>query len=414
MIEDVTRPGQPTSELRIPNVSEIDFNRLRAARLHRLQTAMKKYNIAAGLFFNPANIRYATGTDVMGVYTAGTLSRYCIVPAESPPILFEYRDSMHISRRIVADVRHAYSWQYGGEQSHDRVTAWAREIRSVLEELRLAAEPLAVDRADTLGVLSLLREDLKLVDSGPVTVDAREIKTHDEIEILKINGGIGDAMLSQFEAAIRPGVREFELFATLSQSLLANHGEFLATRLVASGQNTNPWMSEAHDKLVQPGDLVGVDTDATGYEGYVIDVSRTFLCGDRATPQQKDAYRIAHEHVTGMAEILKVGMSFEDFARNAPQLPRRFVDQRYMAMAHQAGLEIEGPGIPYLEDLEDPAGGHAVMPDREIKVDMVLCLEAYMGEVGAAFGVKLEDQVIMTEHGAKLLCTYPYDSALLD
>ena len=96
----------------------------------------------------------------------------------------------------------------------------------------------------------------------------------------------------------------------LGGTLLKYHGEFLFTRLVASGHNTNPWMSEAHDKIVMPGDLVGIDTDSNGFEGYVIDVSRTFLCGERATPEQKEAYSVAHECVTGMAEILKPGMTF--------------------------------------------------------------------------------------------------------
>ena len=68
-------------------------------------------------------------------------------------------------------------------------------------------------------------------------------------------------------------------------------------------------MSEAHDKTVLEGDVVAIDTDANGYEGYVIDVSRTFLCGDPATPAQKHAYQAAHEHLIGMVELVKPGMS---------------------------------------------------------------------------------------------------------
>jgi len=91
----------------------------------------------------------------------------------------------------------------------------------------------------------------------------------------------------------------------LNEALFRHHGEFMFTRLIASGRNTNPWMTEAHDKLIQPGDLVGIDTDANGYEGYVLDVSRTFLCGDEGTPGQKEAYRIAYDCVNGMRELMK-------------------------------------------------------------------------------------------------------------
>ena len=216
------------------------------------------------------------------------------------------------------------------------------------------------------------------------------------------------AMLVEFEAAIRPGIREYELLAVLSNALLRRHGEFLFTRLVASGTNTNPWLTEAHDKIVQPGDLVGVDTDAYGYEGYVIDVSRTFLCGDDPSPEQREAYRVAYDCVTGMIELVRPGMTFAEFAERAPKLPEAYQTLRYPMMVHQAGLTDEGPGIPYVD-----GSGLQLCPQREIRENMVLCLECYAGREGAPFGVKLEDQVIVTRAGAELLCTYPYDAKLL-
>jgi Xaa-Pro dipeptidase len=236
------------------------------------------------------------------------------------------------------------------------------------------------------------------------------VKTPEEVQLMAVNGGIGDAMLAEFEAAIRPGVRELELLAVLADTLLRYHGEAVFTRLVASGRNTNPWLREAHDKIVQPGDLVAVDTDANGFEGYVIDVSRTFLCGTRVTEGQREAYRAAHECVTGMVELVRPGVSFEEFCFAAPRLPEKFHEQRYAFQAHQAGLEDEGPFIPYPEDVES---GAMTIPERELQEGMVLCLESYAGEVGAPYGVKLEDQVLVTGGGCELLCTYPFDEKLL-
>ena len=397
-------------QLRVPNLSEINFDRLRAGRLARLQRMMKRYDLPVCLFFNPANIRYATGTDVMGVWTAGTFARYGLVPAEGEPIVFEYKGSIHVSQKLVRDVRPAFTWQFGGLHSPDKAREWARSIRSVMGELGLGRERLAIDKLDTVGFLALQAEGIPIVDSSPATVDAREVKTPEEIALMTINGGIGDAILAEFEAAIRPGIREYELLAVLGDALLRRHGEFLFTRLVASGTNTNPWMSEAHDKIVMPGDLVGVDTDANGYEGYVIDVSRTFLCGDDATPEQQEAYRVAYDCVTGMVDLVRPGMTFQDFADRAPRLPQAYRALRYPTMVHQAGLEDEGPGIPYPDDDRGP---RRIMPERELKENMVLCLECYAGTVGAPFGVKLEDQVVVTSDGAKLLCTSPYDAKLL-
>jgi Xaa-Pro aminopeptidase len=398
------------ASLPVPARDAIDFTALRAGRLARLQTMLKRHDFPVALLYSTPNIRYATGVDVMSVWTAGTFARYCLVPAEGTPILFEYSGSMHVSRKLVRDVRPAYTWRFGGVAAHDKAREWARSIGAALADLGLEGERLAVDRLDTVGFLALQEAGLHLVDVGPATVDAREVKTSEEVALMALNGAIGDAMLGEFEAAIRPGIREYELLAVLSDALFRRQGEGLFTRLVASGTNTNPWLTEATDKEVMPGDLVGVDTDANGLEGYVIDVSRTFLCGDVATPEQKEAYRVAYDCVQGMLDLVKPGIAFEDFARKAPRLPDAYIAQRYPTMAHQAGLEDEGPGIPYADDDRGP---RRIMPKRELKENMVLCLECYAGKVGAPFGVKLEEQVLVTADGVRSIGAYPYDDTLL-
>ena len=84
---DVSRPHSPhVQRLRVPNLSEIDMAALRANRLARLRAAMQQHDIPICLFFNPANIRYATGTDIMGVWTASTLARYCLLAAGRDPV----------------------------------------------------------------------------------------------------------------------------------------------------------------------------------------------------------------------------------------------------------------------------------------------------------------------------------------
>ena len=406
------RPHNPhVQTLCVPALTDIDHKQLRAGRLERLQQNMKKHDMPICLFYTPGNIRYATGTEVMGVWTATTLARYCLVAAEGAPIMFEYPNSLHVSQRIMDDVRPAMSWQYGGVEGWDRAQKWAGSIKDAMREMGCEGAPLAVDRLDGHGFNALVDQGIKVTDPTPATVDAREVKTPEEVGLMIINGAIGDAVLADFEAAIVPGIREYELLAVINESLFRNHGEFMFTRLVASGTRTNPWMSEAHDKLVQPGDLVGFDTDANGYEGYVFDISRTFLCGDEAVEEgQKEAYRIAYDCVNGMRELMKPGMSFEEFSRQAPELPDAYKKGRYGDMCHQAGLEDEGPGIPYPDVADEGIKG---IPDREIQENMVFCLECYAGKDGAPYGVKLEDQVLVTKDGAVVLSTYPFEAKLL-
>lgn len=390
--------------------AQVDLDRLRRERLARFQAAMRRHDVAVALLYNPANIRYATGTDVMGVWTAGTFARYCVVPQEGRPILFEYPGSVHVTRRTHGDVRPAEIWAMSGPATPSKARRWAQSVRSVLRELRAEGEPLAVDKLDAAGFHALQAEGIRIADAGPAAEEARLVKTPDEIALFRINGAIGDAVMAEFEAAVRPGVREYELLAVLSYGLLRRHGEGVFTRLVSSGPNTNPWFNEAHGRKVEEGDLVAVDTDMNGYEGYLIDFSRTFLCGDRAGPAEREAYRVAHDGVLGMGEIARPGMSFREFARRAPRLPEAYVARRYVGMLHHAGLEDEGPLIPY------PYGEgyrEEEMPEGVFEEGMVLCLECYAGKAGARQGVKLEEQVVMTGRGVERLSTYPFDAKLL-
>ena len=405
-------PSPHVQTFRVPNLSEIDFSALRAGRLARLQQMMHRHQIPICLFYNPGNIRYATGTEVMGVWTATTLARYALVPADGAPIMFEYMNSIHVSEKFVDDVRPAPNWQYKATEGLAAANRWAEEIKSAMNELGCAGEPLAVDKLDGYGFMALQNAGITVTDPSPATVDSREVKTPEEVQLMIVNGGAGDAMLAAFEEAIRPGIREYELMGVINKALFDHHGEFMFTRLIASGTNTNPWMSEAHDKVIQPGDLVGIDTDSNAYEGYVVDISRTFLCGDIASEGQKEAYRIAYDCVNGMRELMKPGMTFEEFGHAAPKLPPEYRNGRYGAMAHQAGLEDEGPGIPYPDD--DRRGGWGVtFPNRTIQENMVFCLECYAGKDGAPYGVKLEDQVLVTKDGAIPFSTYPFEAKLL-
>src|SRR5215468_12663841 len=145
-------PNRPSVDrLAVPSIDAIDLAALRAGRLARLQAMLARHDFPVALLYGTPNIRYATGVDVMSVWTAGTFARYCLVPAEGAPILFEYKGSIHVSQKVVADVRPAYTWQYGGVLARDKAREWARSIRSALRELGLERERLAVDKLDTVG-----------------------------------------------------------------------------------------------------------------------------------------------------------------------------------------------------------------------------------------------------------------------
>ena len=82
-------------------------------------------------------------------------------------------------------------------------------------------------------------------------------------------------------------------------------------------------------------------------------------------------------------------------------LPDKYRDQRYGVMYHGVGLCDEYPAIRYPEDWQ--AGGY----DGVLEPGMCLCAEVYFSEVGGPCGVKLEDQVVITESSSEVLSKYP-------
>jgi len=193
----------------------------------------------------------------------------------------------------------------------------------------------------------------------------------------------GQAMMRTVTAATRPKVKR------------------------GSGPNTNPWRTEATGRAIEPGDLVYVDTDSVGVEGYFFCVSRTFLCGDAPPrPSQLDAYRAAHDWLLAMREVIRPGVACAEIAELAPKIPDRYLPQRYECMVHGIGLEEESPSVAHPVDPQPN-------PDRVIREDMALVVEIYCGEVGGRDGVKLGDQVLVTRDGLKVLAPYAYEEVLL-
>ena len=239
-------------------------------------------------------------------------------------------------------------------------------------------------------------------------MDAREVKTPQELKAFQVNAELGMRLMGAVEAAVQPGVREIDILAEMTDVLLRNGGEYLITRAVVSGPNTNPWNLEATERAVLEGELVFVDTDAFGWEGYFVDLSRTFLCGDsEPTPAQRGTYRAAHDWLAAARDAVRPGITFREFAERVPDLPERYRARRYEALSHSAGLDDEGPSAAFADDPHPPN------PDREIKPGMVMCLEAYFGAEDEPEGVKLEDQVEVTETGCRVQIPYRFSDVLL-
>jgi len=387
----------------------VDLARLRRDRLAKVQRAMAAQGIGALVLTDTVNIRYCTGVAVMPLWTAVNIAHYVVVPAAGEPVIFEYGGAEFRQRPYWNDVRPSMFWQarVTDADSPGKARVWAQQIRDVLAEKGIAAERIGIDVLDYNGYAALQARGLSLTDADRAMSAARIIKLADEVELLRQSCAVAEAALADLERAVRPGITENELLAIFWHRILALGGEQCFTRLIVSGQKTNPWLHEADDKRVEPGDLVAIDTDAIGPEGYVADFSRTFLCGETASPAQQEAYKVAHDFVRGCSEIIRPGLAFSDFVARCPPLPAAYREQAYGVIVHGIGVDDESPNIPL------PGDPYTEMPEGEFRENMVLAVECYAGKVGAKDGVKLEDEVWVSAEGPIVLSQYPYDAGLL-
>ena len=382
----------------------MDVQSLRLERLGRLQGAMRAFDVEACLLFNEPNVRYAAGVTAMPVYAMSTFARCVVVPREGTPILFEHPNSVHRSRLRASDVRPMHAWEFFDDPGRE-ANVWADEIVAALRELGVPGDAVAADRMGTPAFLALTERGIRIRDSATVTQEARRVKTPQELALFDLNVPLVTEMLRTVEHTIAPGVSEREVLAEMARVMLRGGGEYLATNCLCSGENTNPWRSEATDRRIRSGDLVYVDTDTVGIEGCFFCVSRTFVVGP-PTAAQRETYAAAHRWLTEMKERIRPGVTCGELAAEAPKIPERYVAQRYECMIHGIGLEEENPSVCHPQDAQSNA-------DTLIEPGTSLVVECYLGEVGADHGVKLGDEVVVTDDGCRTLVPYPWSEALL-
>ena len=357
------------------------------------------------------NIRYATGSRNMAIWTMHAPGRYVFVATDGPVILFEYGSTFHLNQHleIVDELRKSTSWFYfmAGPRLEEKTARWASGVIGLVQQYGGKNRRLAVDRCEPWGAQLLVNAGFRLFDAQEPLERARMIKTVDEIKCMQLSMDVCDVAVMRMRSALKPGITENQLWSLLHETNIAHDGEWIECRLLASGERTNPWYQECGNRVIQPGDMVAFDTDMVGPCGYLADISRSLICpGKRPTPEQRKLYDIAQEQVLTNVELIKPGLSFREFAERCWPVPAAYVPNRYSMMIHGAGLVDEYPIVAYVADWQD--WGY----DGVFEENMVLCVESFIGEVGGKEGVKLEQQVLVTSKGAVAMSTAPFVDAL--
>jgi Xaa-Pro aminopeptidase len=390
----------------------IDLAAVRSFRLGRVREQMAAHRLDACVLLDPVNIRYATGARNMQVFHSRNPARYLFVPQSGPVVLHEFTGCAHLAEGLetIDEIRPAITASYAaagaGIASVER--AWARQVAALVREHCGAGAAVGLERVNAGAALALRDEGVHLADAQAPVERARAVKSTEELKCVRASVRATEVAVGRLRAAIRPGLSENELWSVLHQGVIALGGDYVETRLLSSGPRTNPWFQETGERRLGEGELVALDTDVVGCHGYYCDFSRTFHTGPAdPTPHQRELYRVAHEQVHHNLGLLRAGTSFREYAERAWAIPERYVANRYFVSAHGCGMTGEYPYLYHGMDFEQ--SGY----DGVIEPGMTLCVESYIGEEGGSEGVKLEQQVLITDDGQDLLSTFPFETALL-
>lgn len=381
----------------------VNYERLRKDRLARTKAKMKEFGLGALVCYDFDNIRYITGTYI-GEWCRNKMNRYTILPDGAEPILF---DAAAPAKRItcpwmegrinpaVGSMRGAIPPEVG------MVERVAKEIKGYLQEYGVENRPVGMDITDIPLIRALEKEGIEVVDGQQALLEARIIKTWDEIELLKTAAAMVDATYEDIARAIRPGTKENELVAIANKKLYDLGSELVEAVNSVSGIRGVPHSHTFANRIIRPGEMVYLDI-MHSYNGYRTCYYRTFVCG-KPTKAQEKAYATCMSWLNSSIAAVKAGNTTADIAKcwpSAEELGFKNENEAFLLQfGHGIGLSIwEKPVISRLYSLETPF---------TLQEGMVFALETWCPSADGSGAARVEEEVVVTKDGCQVITKYP-------
>ena len=397
----------------------VDLDRLRTQRLARLKEALDRSELGALLSFDFHNIRYMTCTHI-GTWAMDKLIRFALLPRGGEPVVWDFGSAARHhqlynpwldgrpadpeqgrARAGISTLRGAFNPDAG---IADGVAA---KIRRELERHGLAGQPVGVDLAELPVLAALEAAGLEVVDGQQVFLDARRIKTPDEITLLTTAATLVDAAYDELYRFLRPGVRENECVGLVAKVLYDLGSEHVEGVNAISGERCSPHPHVYSDRILRPGDPAFFDI-LHSYNGYRTCYYRCFAVGS-ASVAMRDAYVRCRDYMDEAIALVKPGATTADIVSVWPRATEFGFPDEEAAFAlqygHGVGLSIwEKPIFSRLVSLDHP---------EVLEEGMLFALETYWPASDGWSAARIEEEVVVTADGCEVITKFPAEELLV-
>ena len=398
----LSAPGQ----MAVDYEERVDFARLRDYRVGRAKAALESSDCGAFLLFDFYNIRYTTQTWIGGAL-GDKMIRYALLSRGKDPVLWDFGSAVKHHKKYSQWVpdenyRAGFLGFRGAVSPTVGLMAEAvTEIKSLLAEAGVADLPVGVDIVEPPFLFEMQRQGLQVVDAQQLMLDARCIKSPDEIMLLNQACAMVDGVYQDIVEMLKPGIRENEVVAHANKRLYEMGSDQVEAVNAISGERCNPHPHNFTDRLVRPGDQAFFDI-IHSFNGYRTCYYRTFAVGS-STPAQQDAYKQAREWMDRGLAGIRAGVGSDEIAALLPKAEEFGFGSEMEAFglqfAHGLGLGLhERPIISRLNSMKEPV---------EIEVGMVFALETYCPASDGFSAARIEEEVVVTEDGPRVITLFP-------
>lgn len=403
---DWSRPIPAPGRTAVDFEERVNFRRLHDYRTSRARQALNNSELGSVLCFDNNNIRYLTSS-VIGEWSRDKMCRYALFTGNSDPYLWDFGSAAahHRLHSPWLDPERCKAGMLGlrGSVSVDAglVKNAALEIKFYLEREGVADMPVGIDICEPPMLFALQEVGLEIRDAQQMFLDAREIKSMDEIILLNMAAAMVDGVYQLIAENLKPGVRENEIVAMANKFLYDNGSDDVEAINAVSGERCNPHPHNFTDRMYRPGDQAFFDV-IQSFMGYRTCYYRTLNVG-LSTPAQEDAYKQARQWLDDAIDLVKPGATTDQLASVWPKAEEFGFENEMEAFGlqfgHGLGMALhERPIISRLVSLDNPF---------ELKEGMVFALETYCPAADGDGAARIEEEIVVTATGAQVITKFP-------